>query len=353
MKAKTYLIISIALLIILNADIIKAQVNLDSGLVAYYPFNGNVNDESGNGYDGTVFGSEITTDKFGNQNSAHLFDGINDYISTSSNVENNFDISDNISIAAWVRLDNANDLLQAAVSKAELAGYEIGYYGNTNKKYFINFYIGGAYRTCLSQNIAVESQWVHLVGIYEHTLGSSGIVKFYVNGALEDENNIGVDVGIANSNVPLVIGANPNNSNPAINKFWDGALDDVRIYNRVLDENEITSIYNEGLCYETITVTDTLIINANITGYNPVTFNNTIKVYPNPASDHIFIDVDNNSMGYEIKIINTLSQIVFQSTLSQSQYNIDINTWTGNGTYFVQFYNIDGNLIDVKKIIIQ
>ena len=43
-----------------------AQINLDSGLVAYYPFNGNANDESGNGNNGTVNGATLTADRFGN-----------------------------------------------------------------------------------------------------------------------------------------------------------------------------------------------------------------------------------------------------------------------------------------------
>jgi len=46
-----------------------AQINLDSGLVAHYPFNGNANDESGNG-------ATLTTDRFGNANKAYSFDGV-------------------------------------------------------------------------------------------------------------------------------------------------------------------------------------------------------------------------------------------------------------------------------------
>ena len=53
-----------------------AQVNLDSGLVAYYPFNGNANDESVNGNNGTVNGATLTTDRFGNANKPYSFDGV-------------------------------------------------------------------------------------------------------------------------------------------------------------------------------------------------------------------------------------------------------------------------------------
>ena len=57
------------------------KVDLERGLVAYYPFNGNANDESGNGNDGTPYGGvQLTDDRFANENSAYNFDGINDYI---------------------------------------------------------------------------------------------------------------------------------------------------------------------------------------------------------------------------------------------------------------------------------
>lgn len=51
-----------------------------NGLVAYYSFNGNANDESGNGNHGIVHGATSTSDKFSNPNSAYWFDGIDDYI---------------------------------------------------------------------------------------------------------------------------------------------------------------------------------------------------------------------------------------------------------------------------------
>ena len=52
-----------------------AQFNIDSGCVANYPFNGNAEDISGNGNNGTVYGATLTTDRFGNPNSAYNFNG--------------------------------------------------------------------------------------------------------------------------------------------------------------------------------------------------------------------------------------------------------------------------------------
>lgn len=56
-----------------------------NGLVAYYPFNGNANDESGNGHHGTVNGATLTSDRNDVQNSSYSFDGLDDYISINSN----------------------------------------------------------------------------------------------------------------------------------------------------------------------------------------------------------------------------------------------------------------------------
>jgi len=51
-----------------------------NGLVGWWPFNGNANDESGNGNNGTVNGAILTTDRFGNDGKAYSFDGVSNYI---------------------------------------------------------------------------------------------------------------------------------------------------------------------------------------------------------------------------------------------------------------------------------
>ncbi len=86
------------------------------GLIAYYPFNGNANDESGNGNDGTVYGATLTTDRFGNKNAAYVFDGIDDYIWLGNKAEFK---PEKITIAAWFKTnsiksgyDNSNLLIR-------------------------------------------------------------------------------------------------------------------------------------------------------------------------------------------------------------------------------------------------
>ena len=57
-----------------------------NGLVGWWPFNGNANDESGNGNNGTVNGANLTADRFGNVNKAYSFDGIDDFIDLGTSI---------------------------------------------------------------------------------------------------------------------------------------------------------------------------------------------------------------------------------------------------------------------------
>ena len=63
------------------------QINLTSGLVAYYPFSGNANDQSGNGNNAVFNSATLTADQFGNANSAYLFNGTSSYIRVANRLQ--------------------------------------------------------------------------------------------------------------------------------------------------------------------------------------------------------------------------------------------------------------------------
>ena len=117
-------------------------------------------------------------------------------------------------------------------------------------------------------------------------------------------------------------------------------------------------IFSNVPCFkkvDSIAVTDTLIINAVLTGINPPNNINTIKIYPNPSKEYIYINTGNfaSMTGYQIKIINTLSQVVYQTAINQQSLLINLNTFGGFGTYFVQIIDNKSKLIDVRKIILK
>ena len=132
-------------------------------------------------------------------------------------------------------------------------------------------------------------------------------------------------------------------------------MDDIGIWNRALTQQEITDLYNGNICYQNITVTDTLLINMGMTGFNPPTYENTIRIYPNPTSDHITIDYGNFALlnGYQLVIENAVGQQMFQTAINQQSSYISLNSWTGSGIYFVHIINPQGQTVDIKKIIIQ
>jgi hypothetical protein len=128
-----------------------------------------------------------------------------------------------------------------------------------------------------------------------------------------------------------------------------------------VDTSNIAIINISDTCINTIndttfiTVTDTLIISTSINGINPPNNLNIIKVFPNPANDHITIDYGNfaSMNGYQMIIENSIGQQVFQSNIIQQSDYLNITNWGGNGLYFVRIIDPQGNTIDIKKIMLQ
>jgi hypothetical protein len=123
----------------------QLPANLQQGLVAYYPFNGNANDASGNGNNGIVNGATLTADRFGNANRAYNFDGNAQYIS----VQNSVTLSPlNLTISVWYRISenyssgNLNLLSKMNHSNANYFAYGMGLDSLTNKKSFGYSYVG-------------------------------------------------------------------------------------------------------------------------------------------------------------------------------------------------------------------
>ena len=90
------------------------EIPQSSEIIAYYPFSGNANDSSGNEYDGTISGDpQLTTDRFGNSNSAYIFDGAGDwiYFGTDTLPENNEgDVSDPFTISVWAKSSSSSTM---------------------------------------------------------------------------------------------------------------------------------------------------------------------------------------------------------------------------------------------------
>ena len=345
------IILLLAMGVALTTQTLFAQVPSyvpTNGLVGYWPFNGNANDISGNGNNGTNYGATLTADRFGNVNSSYNFNGIDNYIRVLYSF-NNIDSIDS-SISGWVNINNnaGGSFVQIGIDNINLGtkGYSIGYGGGdfmTNGTNLIGLVSGVSWYQS-SQSLILNS-WHHFVIIKQ-----SNNFKFYLNGILVYSN------AIANINSPtadVFFGSTAPNDN----NFF-GKLDDIGIWNRALTQEEITNLYNANQCITNITVTDTLIINVGQLSFNdPVIWANNITIAPNPASTQININFNNitNLNGGTLKVINSLGQQVATTPITTSGTNstMQLATWGGTGMYFVQIINPQGQIVDIKKIILQ
>ncbi len=132
----------------------------------------------------------------------------------------------------------------------------------------------------------------------------------------------------------------------------------VRIQDTVFTEvmdTTMVMVYDTIPVYEYVSVTDTLIIDAVLTGVEAPDGLNTLKVYPNPAKDHLFINTGDYSKmsGYQLKIFDQLGGNVFETFVEEPLYELNLSSWSGTGIYFLQLIDSDGSIIDVRKVILQ
>ncbi|MFZ4435559.1 MAG: LamG-like jellyroll fold domain-containing protein [Flavobacterium psychrophilum] len=328
-----------------------------NGLIGYWPFNGNANDESGNGRNGTVNGPVLTLDRYGNSNCAYSFDGINDYITTNF-VPNTSNQSRTISV--WFNENGPtmpNDgycIISYGASNdnclQEGGRFELGMYFNPN----INaksVKIDGVC-TAISASNTYSNGWHHFIATYDNSIGNLfRFSKIYIDGILVTGINYNPNTMINTLNLSnFTVGKSPSSSSPTQRSF-NGFIDDIGVWNRALTPQEITNLYNSANTNECLT----MIINSGPLSTNPVTYTSTVNIFPNPANNQITIDCGNlaNVVGWNIKITNALGQEVFATPMNTQQYVVPLNSWSGQGMYFVKILNTQNEVVNIKKIILQ
>jgi hypothetical protein len=225
------------------------QVNLNQGLVAYYPFNGNANDASGNGNNGQLQnGVQPGPDRFGNSNSAYVFDGINDYIRIPHSTSLNF--SSAFSIALYFNsIQNSLQALAGKISYSQGIGTQfqvgLGYSSYPGVYFGLNPPATGCNTQISVNNSYVNtgtvslSQWNCLVATFEN-----GIQRIYLNGVLIQTANTSFSTLNQCSNSDIQIGSWWN-LDP---QWFKGSIDDVRIYNRALNSSEVSTLCSMTAC---------------------------------------------------------------------------------------------------------
>jgi hypothetical protein len=230
----------------------SAQVNLDKGLQAYYPFNGNANDASGNRNDPVFNNATITADRFGNTNSAYHFNGVYQYIRIPNKPSLNF--GKEISLSVWVRptgfyydICHASQLISKGGGNYNPGNYALrfddalytlgtGCDGGVCDTIHQNFRGTGTVLKPYGGDFIKKNQWYNV--LYTN---DGKTARLYVNCELKYEV---VFPETFTNNEDLFFGKSDDPFFP----FWlNGDLDDIRIYNRALNDKEIFSLCNDSI----------------------------------------------------------------------------------------------------------
>ncbi len=221
----------------------EITVNIPTnGLVAYYPFNSNAIDESGNGHNGTVNGATLTADRVGRAGKAYHFDGSTSYIRVP-NSPSLLPGSGSYSFSGWYKLTNApinSTVYFFAIDDgdSDYSGVQAFYEQGTQRLRFMYHYDDSwTHSTYINAHFDLNG-WHHVLSIFDRP-NLTG--KLYIDGVLMatttlDNNNV-------TATTDLYLGRRPFSSTTDV--FFQGDQDDIRIYNRVLSDQEIQSLYKE------------------------------------------------------------------------------------------------------------
>lgn len=318
--------------------------DINSGLILYLPFNGNANDASGNGLNGTVNGATLTQDKDGNSNSAYQFDAADeDFINVPENVLLR---PDKVSVSAWFKAASDN-IIYPIVYKGTV-------FDTTAYQYSLQFLEEQNNDVVFLSQIRTDSDcgdwindgepyveeiapitygtWHHLASTYD---GTDFIT--YLDGTLIATTSAaspqdifdcpggGLNVGA----VPTVLG-----ETTLVTWFFDGAIDEVRVYNRELTGAEVA------------------ILAGSVTGNKMASMDAFFSVSPNPSSDGKYtLSTSMNLRSPQFTMVDYMGKQVSFDLLENGQtYSLDINNQP-KGIYYLMIK--DGDKVSTQKLVHQ
>lgn len=227
-----------------------AQPNLKKGLMAYYPFNGNANDESGNNNNAVKNNATPSTDRFGKANSAYHFNGIYQYIQVPNKASLNF--NNQISISVWVRptgfyygICHASQLISKGGGNYNPGNYALrfddalytgskGCDGNICDTLHQNFRGTGTVLAPYPGDFIQKNKWYNV--LYTN---DGDTARLYVDCELKYAVHFPETF---TNDEDLFFGKSDDEFFP----YWlNGDLDDIRIYNRALSNEEVFLLCNE------------------------------------------------------------------------------------------------------------
>tara|TARA_R100001015_G_C4594264_1_gene149548 strand:- start:234 stop:1028 length:795 start_codon:yes stop_codon:yes gene_type:complete len=187
-------------------------------------------------------------------------DGTNDYLDTNYNSNDLCGSSASFSVSAWVKPDDGQTSLADAIIGAEKSvDSAFIFYNSPAGKLSVWFQSNGntasgdtsLYSTDSAVWANEESTWKHAVATVEYVDGGNAVIKIYVNGSEAAGSYLGgfrVDsthyAAFDTGNLNFFIGANNDDGSHA--DRFEGLIDEVSVFTKVLSATEVSNIYNSG-----------------------------------------------------------------------------------------------------------
>ena len=309
--------------------------SLTDSLIAYYPFNSNLNDISGNGYNGTgYYNVAYSTDRYGNNDSTFLSDGVSSYFTIPINQTI---LDTNFTISFWSNIDNKeHHSIFVYYNNDNDNGYKVHLVAESGDLFLHLRDIGDAEYTTIDLPAINFNKWENLLFSYDN-----GLWKYYVNGEYVQE----FTKTISELTFSKIIWC----THEPINYSYclEGKIDDVSVYNRTLSDDEVLQLYANYLPPENFTA-----VAEN--GYNKLAWGTSeyqrlqkVKVYRNGAflSD-IIMDGQEDSLYTDTEVIHDSTYqycITSVDTLGNESIKSNIIPVTG----FILFTDIDAGITGV------
>ena len=233
-----------------------------SGLVGWWPFNGNAIDESINTNDGTVNGATLTADRFSNINSAYNFDGNTSYISILNTPQ--ISNTNKFSYSTWIDYSGVLNpwpmhqvlFLNSENGSSTGAGFILRILSNDTIQFEIGDGIISPTAKIRYPATNIHNQWAHIVCTYD-----SLSMKFYINGGLVGTNLFPLNLKNTLNNYSI----GKYNTLPSNPQFYNGKIDDIGFWNRALTACEINALYQSGTSSMTVNASSSTICSGGST----------------------------------------------------------------------------------------
>jgi hypothetical protein len=310
--------VPLLLSVFLYCSLTLSQVTLPftSGLVGYYPFNNDINDHSGNSYDGVGNNISYDLDFFNSDKSGNFFAG--DSYANVGDIDD-FENTDEFSVSFWMKTDSSGNGTASEVIPIMTKYFDSSLPDSCSWGIFI---IDDSLQFNVSDGTNTDSARFDIYlspnsDYFMYTITFFyGEVNFFVNGGLEETKTFSVN-SIHNSNTTYKIGDWRQQDSPSYLTFY-GNLDEILIYNTMLSSNQVDITYGFYLSL--------------IQGLNE-DISSTINLFPNPTKEHLHLQSQNSIS--EVMVYSIEGKLVKHQVLNSDFGKIQVGD-LDNGIYIVE-----------------